>query len=437
MEGNTTDSSAMNVWQNRSGAVTAVPKSLAKPASLDELCHIIRTGPAPLRIAGAGHSFTPLVSSAGTVLSLDRFSGLKFAESGELRTRVGAGTRLGPLNTLLHEVGQALPNMGDIDKQSIGGALGTATHGSGITLGAYHTQLQAIQPVDGRGSLREFDRTSHSDAIDAMGVSLGIFGAITEVTLKNIPAYRLRRRRWVAPIREVLDQYEKLMTGSRSVEFFYVPHGECALMLTSDMTQDPATIRPTEDDEAMLTMLGELRTHPSSQPSTRRMLIEQALAQESDQDHVGEWLHVYPSERRTKFNEMEYHIPFEEGANALSEIIDLTERQFPDVYFPIEVRSVAADETWLSPFFRRPTCSIAVHHDIESDPVPFMRAAESIFRQYGGRPYWGKMHNLTAHDLSSLYPRWAEVLEIRREIDPDNRFVSPYIASLLGVDAGN
>jgi FAD-linked oxidoreductase len=432
-QGNTRNMIAANTWQSWSGAVTANPRSLAEPASLDELSHVVRTAPGPLRIAGAGHSFTPLVCSEGTILSLDRFNGLKCAGRGDLQARVGAGTRLGELNTLLHDIGQALPNMGDIDKQSIGGALGTATHGSGIALGAYHAQLQAIQLIDGRGSLREFDRSRHADAIDAMGVSLGIFGAITEVTLQNIPAYRLRRRRWVAPIREVLDQFEKLMTGSRSVEFFYIPYGDCALMLTSDMTSDPSTIRPTEDDEAMLAVLKELRTNSSSQRSTRRTFIGQALAQESDQDYVGEWLHVYPSERRTKFNEMEYHLPFEDGPKALREIIDLTERQFPDVYFPIEVRSVAADEIWLSPFYKRPTCSIAIHHDIANDPVPFMKAAESIFQRYGGRPHWGKMHNLTARDLRLLYPRWAEVLEFRREIDPDNRFVSPYVASLLGV----
>jgi FAD/FMN-containing dehydrogenase len=161
------------------------------------------------------------------------------------------------------------------------------------------------------------------------------------------------------------------------------------------------------------------------------------LAQESGQDYVGEWLHVYPSERRTKFSEMEYHLPFEEGTKALREIIDLTEQQFPDVYFPIEMRSVAADNVWLSPFYKRPTCSIAIHHGIQNDPAPFMRAAESIFQKYAGRPHWGKMHNLSARDLRPLYPRWADALEIRRDIDPDNRFVSPYVAALLGVVSGN
>jgi FAD/FMN-containing dehydrogenase len=131
---------------------------------------------------------------------------------------------------------------------------------------------------------------------------------------------------------------------------------------------------------------------------------------------------------------MEYHLPLEEGAKALREIIALLEARFPEVYFPIEVRVVAPDEIWLSPFYRRPSCSIAIHHGASEDPLPFFGAAEPIFRRYGGRPHWGKMHNLTAGDLGALYPRWKEAMAVRRDMDPDNRFVSPYLAQLLGID---
>ncbi len=130
---------------------------------------------------------------------------------------------------------------------------------------------------------------------------------------------------------------------------------------------------------------------------------------------------------------MEYHLPVEEGPKALAEIIRVTERHFPDVFFPMEVRTVAADQFWLSPFYRRQTCSIAVHHDAPRDPKPFFDAIEPIFRKHGGRPHWGKMHSLTAPDLAALYPRFKDAMELRRDIDPDNRFVTPYMARLIGV----
>lgn len=422
-------------WNNWSGYLSSRPKHYAEPKGLDALSDAIRNASGPIRIAGTGHSFTPLVKNDGTILSLDHFDGLVSHDPEKLQARVGAGTKIGQLAKLLYEVGQALPNMGDIDKQAFGGALGTATHGSGITLGAYHTQLEAMQLVDGRGNVREFNRAGQSDMIDAMGASLGAFGAVTEVTIRNMANYRLHHRRWTAPIADVLRDFENVMTAHRSAEFYYVPYSGQALLLSSDITEEPVTVRPpTEDDDAVLT-LRTLRNTLSWFPWLRRKLIGSAFTKLPNEDYIENWLNVYASERNVKFNEMEYHLPVEEGAAALAEIISLVETKFPNVYFPIEVRVVAPDNVWLSPFYKRPTCSIAIHHDAKDDPMPYFNAAEPIFRRRGGRPHWGKMHSLIAKDLKAIYPRWDDAMAVRREMDPDNRFVSPYMARLLGVEA--
>ena len=421
-------------WQNWSGFVTAEPQVIARPETLDQLSTTIRSALGPIRIAGTGHSFTPLVKSQGTILSLDAFEGLKSHDPQKLQARVGAGTKIGALARLLYGVGQALPNMGDIDKQAFGGGLGTATHGSGATLGAYHTQLEAMQFVDGRGELREFDRASNPDAMNAMGASLGAFGALTEVTIRNMANYRLRRRRWTTPLPDVLDQFEPMMTAHRSAEFYYIPFAGRALFIASDITDAPATARPPEEDDDALATLRTLRNWLGWFPWLRRKLIGSAMAKVPDEDYVEDWLKVYASERNVKFNEMEYHLPVEEGAATLREIIALMEARFPEVYFPVEVRVVAADDVWLSPFYKRPSCSIAIHHDAREDPLPFFNAAEPIFCKHGGRPHWGKMHNLTSKELSAIYPRWNDAMAMRREMDPDNRFVSPYMARLLGVE---
>ncbi len=426
---------AISQWSNWSGYVTATPQAFAEPQTLDALSVAIRNSPGPVRFAGTGHSFTPLVKNDGTILSLDRFEGLKAHDPERLTARVGAGTKIGALAKLLHGVGQALPNMGDIDKQAFGGALGTATHGSGITLGAYHTQLEAMQIVDGRGAVKEFDRAQNADMIDAMGASLGAFGAVTEVTIRNMASYRMRHRRWTAPIGDVLSQFESTMTAHRSAEFYYVPFSGQALLIASDITEAPATVRPPTEDDDAVTTLRKLRDYLSWFPWLRRRLIGSAFAKVPAEDYVEDWLKVFTSERNVKFNEMEYHLPFEEGAAALGEIIAMLETRFPEVYFPMEVRVVAPDNIWLSPFYKRPTCSIAIHHGVERDPMAFFNAAEPIFRKRGGRPHWGKMHSLTSRDLSALYPRWNDAMAVRREMDPDNRFVSPYMARLLGVAA--
>jgi FAD-linked oxidoreductase len=420
-------------WRNWSGYVAAHPKSLLRPADQDELAAAIRTAPGPIRIAGTGHSFTPLVQSEGAILSLDLFQGLKSHDADRLEARIGAGTEIGALTKLLHAVGQGLPNMGDIDKQTFGGALGTSTHGSGITLGAYPTQLEAIQLTDGKGAAREFTRSANPDAIFAMGVSLGAFGAVTEVTIRNMARYRLRRRRFAAPLADVLDQFHNLMTANRSAEFYYVPFSGQALFLTTDLSDAPAGARPEQEDDDGLRTLKSLRNWLKRLPWLRRRLIGSAFAKLPPEDYVADWLNVYASERNVKFNEMEYHLPIEEGAKALREIIALAEHKFPEIYFPVEVRVVAPDDFWLSPFYKRATASIAIHHDAGENPLPYFAAAEPIFRKYGGRPHWGKMHTLTAKELATIYPRWNDAMAVRRDMDPNNRFVTPYMARLLGV----
>jgi FAD-linked oxidoreductase len=423
-----------NAWSNWSGFVKASPKLIATPADVGELAELVRSAPGPLRVAGAGHSFTPLVQSDGTIVSLEKIEGLVSHDAANSRARVRAGTRLGALMRILQDIGQGLPNMGDIDRQAIGGALGTATHGSGPTLGAYHTQLEALQLVDGQGKLREYSRAGDQDMIHATGVVLGAFGVLTEVTMNNIATYRLRRRKWVLPVGDMLKNFETMMATHRSAEFYYIPFADYAQFIASDLSDAPTTARPTEGDEEGLATLRKLRTALRWLPSLRRALIRGAVKKVPSEDYVQDWLNVYASDRRTKFNEMEYHLPYEEGPKALAEIIALTEKHFPEVYFPMEVRSVAPDEFWLSPFYKRLTCSIAIHHDAANDPLPFMRAAEPIFRKYGGRPHWGKMHSLKAADFKKLYPRWDDAMAVRRDIDPQNRFVSPYMAGLFGIE---
>lgn len=421
-------------WSNWSGYVKAQPSTCPQPATMEDLVAIIKTSPAPIRCVGSGHSFCPLVASDGTILSLDRFEGVRSHDPEKQTARVGAGTKIDALAKQLHSIGQALPNMGDIDKQALGGALGTATHGTGSALGAYHTQLEAIQIVDGRGEVRDFNRAVDPDAINAIGVSLGAFGALTEVTIQNIADYRLRHRRWTAPLKDALADFDRVMTAHRSSEFYYVPFSGEALMITSDITDAPVTSRPSTDDDDVLRTLRTLRNKLRRFSWLRRRLIASAFAKIPSEDYVEHWLNVYTTERNVKFNEMEYHLPFEEGAAVLAKIIALVETRFTDIYFPIEVRIVAPDEVWLSPFYKRLTCSIAIHHAADEDPLPYFHGAEPIFRAHGGRPHWGKMHTLKAADMKALYPRWDDAMAFRRDMDPDNRFVTPYVRGLLGIE---
>ena len=422
-------------WTNWSGYLAASPQARLEPADIGELQRGIRTAPDPVRAVGTSHSFTPLAQCDGTLVSLDRFSGLLDHDRESMSARVGAGSRLGELARAMHAAGQAFPNMGDIDRQTFGGALATATHGSGVALPAYHARVEALTLVDGTGEAREFSRRKNADDLLAVMPGLGAFGIVTEVTARNVAPYRLHRRRSSLPIAEMIDGFDALTAAHRSAEFVYIPFSRMALFITSDTTDAPASPRPPDGDDEAVLMLGRVRRLTGWLPPLRRALLARAVATAAQEDYVADWLSVYPSQRNVRFNEMEYHLPLEEGPRVLAEVIETLETRFSGIHFPLEIRTVAADEAWLSPFYRRPSVSIAIHDTAGRDPWPYFSAIEAIFRRYGGRPHWGKMHSLVATDLEGLYPRFRDAMAVRRDLDPQNRFVTPYVSRLLGIGA--
>jgi FAD/FMN-containing dehydrogenase len=128
---------------------------------------------------------------------------------------------------------------------------------------------------------------------------------------------------------------------------------------------------------------------------------------------------------------MEFHLPVEAQIPALKEVVATIEAKRNDVFFPIEVRSIAADDAWLSPFYQRESGSVAVHAYYKDDYQFLFELIEPIFRRHGGRPHWGKLNSLKAADFRALYPRWKEAMEVRAALDPGGRFLNPYLKSAL------
>lgn len=424
----------MQHWRNWSGGVVSTPQALETPADIGALKTLIQTGTAPLRPIGSGHSFTPLCASdGGTQIALSAFDQVTLDTDGA-HVEIGAGIRLGALTAQLNAMGRALANMGDVDGQAIAGALATATHGSGMAFTCYPATLDALSLVDGRGQERRITRDGDADTFRAMAVGLGTGGVLTSARLKTVPAYRLERRRYAAPLEAMLEEWDSRMRAHRNSEFFYIPHSDTAVVLNSDITTGDLRARPPENDTAALKQLRLVARYLRKLPGLRRRLLKLAIGMQAGEDFCEDWHKVYPSDRDgLRFNESEYHLPFDAGPAALREVVTMMERDFPEIYFPIEVRSVAADDLYLSPFEGRESCSIAVHHEAGQPFDRFLAAVEPIFARYDGRPHWGKMHSLTAAELRPLYPNWDLAVEARRELDPAGRFLTPYLAHLLGL----
>ncbi len=425
----------MSAWSNWSGNVTATPSARLEIADEAALAAAIHGAARPIRVMGSGHSFSPLLEvEGGTHLTLTGLTKVEPEPGPELAARVGTGIRLRDLTPRLHAMGQALANMGDIDAQRVGGALATGTHGTGPRFGTYSSMIREMVLLDGRGQRHVLTRANDETAFRAMAVSLGTGGILTEAVLATVPPYRLAKRRFMVTLDEVLESFAQVMGAERNVEFYYITHSRRCIGMSSRETDGPLMDRGPDKDQQGLSQLRLTRKLLAPFPRLRRKILDIAIRGHLDENFTEDWHRAFPTDRnRLRFNECEYHVPAEVAPQAIREVIDTIEAGFPEVYFPMEIRTVKADDLFLSPFYGRESVSIAVHHEAG---LPFHRllaAVEPIFARFDGRPHWGKQHSLSARHLRPLYPKWDEAMAVRRELDPEGRFLSPYLRQLLGI----
>lgn len=419
------------LWRNWSGVEHAYPATRLAPSSEDAVVEALKTAVAPVRVVGAGHSFTGLVPTSGALMTLDNLYGVARWEGDE--AVVWAGTRLGALGPALAERGRAMANLPDINKQSLGGCLGTATHGTGKALKAIHGDVTALRLATVSGEILDCDADQNADVFQAAKVSLGALGVITQARLATTANRRLHRHVWVEPLEETLAKAEERWTRHRNFEFYAVPFTDLAASITHDETDAPATPRAASTDDAFLEVLKQLRNLTRFSTPLRKAAAKALLGSAEPEEAIDEGWKLLSTERPVRFNEMEFHLPVATHLAALEEVIAVIEAERPDVFFPIEVRRIAADEAWLSPFQGGARGSIAVHCHYKDEYDFLFSLIQPILRKHGGRPHWGKLHSLKAPDLAALYPDWNAFLDVRRRLDPEGRLLNPYLKTLFGV----
>jgi len=432
----------MSERSNWSGGVRFSPQRCLNPSSERELVAALRAGSAPVRVVGAGHSFSPLIETQGTLLSLDALHGVLSVDSERLTTTVRAGTKLHALGRPLLDAGVALINQGDIDRQSIGGAVGTGTHGTGPTLGSLSAELQAFRLVTAEGQVLDCSRAYDPEIWAAGCVSFGSLGVMSEVTLNVRPAYKLRERQWLMPREQCWRELAQHRDATRHFELFCFPHAEMVLAKSLTETDEPcappltsAQLRERGEafgiEQRAFACAAELaRIAPALSGAVQRFFTRAATFGQAER--VGYSHEVFPSPRGVKFNELEYAVPATDGVDCIRELAEaLRKRQIPGVY-PLEMRFIKADDAWLSPFYQRDSVSISVHQYHKQPYAELFALAESIFARYAGRPHWGKLHGLKAAELGRLYPRFDDYRALRRRLDPKGRLLNAHLKGIFG-----
>ncbi|WP_425440553.1 D-arabinono-1,4-lactone oxidase [Planifilum fimeticola] len=429
-------------WSNWSGSVRFRPKRVLYPASVEDVARIIREAAdegKQIRVVGSGHSFTPLVPT-DILLSLDRLRGLEAVDKERRLVTVRAGTKLKELGKLLHGHGLAQENLGDINAQSIAGAISTGTHGTGMNFGILSTQAAALTLVNARGEVVECSPDRNPELFKAAQVSLGALGVIVRVTLRVLPRYRLHYRSGRMSLTECLNHLDRYRREHRHFEFYWFPHTDQVQVKFMDETDRAATAgglwsrfsKWFLENGAFWLLSETARRFPRLCPSISRLSARGVPAVEE----VGDSHRLFATPRLVRFNEMEYALPAEKLAEVVREIRETIQRRRFAVHFPIECRYVKGDDIWLSPAYGRDTAFVAVHMYRGMPHEAYFSAVEAIFRRHGGRPHWGKMHSLTAEELSRLYPRWNDFCRIRGEQDPEGRFLNSHLRTLFGVPSG-
>lgn len=429
-------------WRNWGRSESVRPLMMASPSSVDEIAAIVRFAREreyTVKTVGAGHSFTAIARAQDVQLDLDHLDGLLGVDLPRKRVTLAAGTKLHQLPALLQPYGLALPNLGDIDRQTIAGATSTGTHGTGVQYPGLAAQVVALTMVIADGSLLRISETEHAELLPAARLGLGALGILVDLTLQCVPAFLLRAVERPGGFDEVLDGLEQRVAAVDHFEFYWWPHTDGVMTKSNTRLAADAERHPVgpvagfiEDrivSNAVLALLCNVgRAAPSLTPRINR-LATRVYGNRSYTDHSHA---VFVSPRTTRFREMEYTIPLQAIPDALRDIRSLIDSRGWTISFPVEVRVAAADDNWLSTASERESGYIAVHRYFRDDPEEYFRGVEQIMRGYRGRPHWGKIHYQDAASLAEVYPHHADFVAVRDRLDPDRRFTNPYLNRVLG-----
>ncbi len=402
-------------WRNWVGNQSFVARHFGRPGSEDELCAQVREAARRglgIRVAGSGHSFTPVVATPGLSLSLEGMTGLVSVDAERARVTVRAGTRIGDIGRALKARGLSLANQGDIDSQAIAGALSTGTHGTGITLGNMSSQAVAMRLVQPDGSVLEASMEHTPELMLAARVAVGMLGVISTVTLQALPAYNLHERLWRCTFDECIERHDQLAAENRHFGFFWCPVAASRPLYCLPDTARVSTTARVDD--------------------VCEMKVMNVTAEAPREDHgrfekIAYSSEIYPIEYVPNFHELEYAVPVAHGREALCEVRALMLRKHTDCVYPVEYRFVAGDGAWLSPFHEADSVTISVSGGPGMDYWPYLRDVDMILRRYGARPHWGKLHFNEARDIPRLYPRSEAFRALRARLDPACVFMNEHL----------
>lgn len=434
-----TSSTTLRTW---SGSARWRPQRVLRPASQEQVVAAVRTARElgrPLRVLGGGHSFSALAATDGITLTLDEYQGLVSADPATGLVTLRGGTRLWAIAELLAPYGLALSVMGDIDRQSIAGAIQTGTHGTGAAFTGFSGMVRALRLVLADGSVVDTSPQQDPDLFEAARLGLGSVGIVLEVTLQCVPAYRLELVEDTVPLAQATSSFLEVSARVDHHELFWFPRTDRVTVRTMHRrSADTPRVRPARALELLQReVLGngawEVMCHGASLvPALSRPVAALASHSFAGPRVLDDSAAVYAAPRRVRFRESEWALPAARFEEAFAALRRRLEEEDVRVTFPLEIRRAAADDVWLSTAYRRDTVYLAAHRHHTEEAGPYLLLVQRTLAAFGARPHWGKLHWLGARELRELHPRFEDFRAVREAADPDGLWMTPYLRHLLG-----
>jgi FAD-linked oxidoreductase len=428
-------------WQNWSGTASADPVRRYWPRSAEDIAGAVTAAASDghtVRALGSGHSFTPAAATSGVALDLSGWTGVVAADIDAGLVTVRSGTTIRELNATLGALGLALANLGDIDAQTVAGAISTGTHGTGAGLGGIATQVAGLELVLADGSAAACSADVRPGLFSAARVSIGALGVLSTVTLSCVPAFSLAADERPMPLPEVLGRFDEFAAANDHFEFYWFPYGKNALVKRNNRGPAdegrpmPGWRRFFEYEVMENVAFGALCRTGRAVPATIKPLNRLAAATLSKRSYSAPSHQVFVTPRRVRFVESEYAVPRAALLDVLAGLRAGVPGLADPVMFPVEVRVAAADDIWLSTACGRDTAYVAIHQYVGLPYQEYFSLFESIAVSVGGRPHWGKLHTRSASYLQSVYPKFSDFLRLRDSLDPGRLFANEYLRQVFG-----
>jgi alditol oxidase len=397
---------------------------VAYPRSVAEVQEVVKKLP-KLRVLGTRHCFNAIADSRHALVSLRDMRAVVGIDSGARTVTIEAGMNYGQLCPLLHEKGYALHNLASLPHISVAGACATATHGSGVANGNLATAVRALEIVTADGSVIELSRDGRRDEFDAAVVGLGAIGVVTKVTLDIQPTYQVRQYVYEKlPFRRATDHFDEIMSAGYSVSLFNDWQSDSVNEVWVKRRADDRSPRRAEAD-----FFG-------AKPATRNLHPIAELSAENCTEQMGvpgPWYERLPHFRMGFTSssgaelQAEYFVPRPHAVDAIRAIAGMGPRIGPHLLIS-EIRTIAADDLWMSPCYRQ--ASAAIHFPWKQDWPAVSALLPIIERElapFQARPHWGKLFTLSSAAVVSLYERLPAYRQFVARHDPRGKFRNDFL----------